>query len=143
MSEENWHEERDRLIELLEAKIAEEARSSADRIRERLKKTLVDLIEVGSDLLVVKGALPHGQFGPWLRAEFGEKAVDWFAYPYGFDSEDVHRAVADAAYAGGLRVGGGWHRASDSARFMRPRLCVGPGLSLDGFRARLTGARLA
>jgi len=79
----------------------------------------------------------------WLRAEFGEKAVDWFAYPYGFDSEDVHRAVADAAYAGGLRVGGGWHRASDSARFMRPRLCVGPGLSLDGFRARLTGARLA
>jgi len=55
----------------LEAKIAEKVRLSADRIRERLKKTLEDLIEVGNDLLVVKEALPHGQFLPWLRAEFG------------------------------------------------------------------------
>ncbi|HEV7389404.1 MAG TPA: polysaccharide deacetylase family protein [Gemmatimonadaceae bacterium] len=79
----------------------------------------------------------------WLRAEFGEKALDWFAYPYGFDSEDVHRAVAEASYAGGLRVGGGWHRPTDGSRFTRPRLCIGPGLSLAGFRARLNGARLA
>ena len=55
----------------LDTKIAEQARSTADRIRERLKKTLEDLIEVGSDLLVVKEALPHGQFLPWLKAEFG------------------------------------------------------------------------
>jgi hypothetical protein len=55
----------------LDTKIAEKARSAADRIRERLTKTLEDLIEVGSDLLEVKEALPHGQFGPWLKAEFG------------------------------------------------------------------------
>ena len=55
----------------LDTKIAEKARSAADRIRERLKKTMEDLIEVGTDLLAVKEALPHGQFLPWLKAEFG------------------------------------------------------------------------
>ncbi len=57
--------------DLVETKIAEQARSTADRIRERLTKTLEDLIAVGNDLLAVKEALPHGQFGAWLRAEFG------------------------------------------------------------------------
>jgi hypothetical protein len=37
----------------------------------RVKKTVEDIIEVGNDLLAVKEALPHGQFLPWLRAEFG------------------------------------------------------------------------
>jgi len=64
----------------LEAKVAKQARSTPGRIRERLKKTLVDLIEFGSDLLAVKEALPHGQFGPWLKAEFGwsERTVQNF-----------------------------------------------------------------
>lgn len=79
----------------------------------------------------------------WLRAEFGHKALDWFAYPYGFDSEDVNRAVAEASYTGGLRIGGGWHRPTPSSRFIRPRFSIGPGLTLAGFRSRLTGARLA
>src|SRR5262249_45505819 len=57
--------------DLLEAKVAEKVRTSADRIRERVKKTVEDIIEVGNDLLAVKEALEHGQFGPWLRAEFG------------------------------------------------------------------------
>jgi hypothetical protein len=57
--------------DLLEGKIAEQARSTAERIRGRLRKTLEDLIEVGGDLLEVKEALPHGQFGAWLKAEFG------------------------------------------------------------------------
>ncbi len=57
--------------DLLETKVAEKVRSSADRIRQKVKKTLEDIIEVGKDLLAVKEALPHGQFGPWLRAEFG------------------------------------------------------------------------
>jgi hypothetical protein len=30
-----------------------------------------DIIEVGNDLQAVKDALPHGQFLPWLKAEFG------------------------------------------------------------------------
>jgi hypothetical protein len=57
--------------DLLETKVAEKVRSSADRIRERVKKTVEDIIEVGNDLLAVKEALEHGQFGPWLKAEFG------------------------------------------------------------------------
>ncbi len=57
--------------DLLEAKVAERVRSSADRIRERVKKTVEDIIEVGNDLLAVKEALEHGHFGPWLKAEFG------------------------------------------------------------------------
>ena len=57
--------------ELLETKVAEQARSSAERIRQKVKKTLEAIIEVGQDLVAVKEALPHGQFGPWLRAEFG------------------------------------------------------------------------
>ncbi len=57
--------------DLLETKVAEQVRSSADRIRERVKKTVEDIIEVGNDLLAVKEALGHGRFSPWLKAEFG------------------------------------------------------------------------
>ncbi len=57
--------------DLLETKVADKVRNAADRIRERIKKTVEDIIEVGNDLLAVKEALPHGQFLPWLRAEFG------------------------------------------------------------------------
>jgi len=57
--------------DLLEMKLADKVRSAADRIRERVKKTVEDIIEVGNDLLAVKEALPHGQFLPWLKAEFG------------------------------------------------------------------------
>jgi hypothetical protein len=57
--------------DLLETKLADKVRNAADRIRERVKKTVEDIIEVGNDLLAVKEALPHGQFLPWLKAEFG------------------------------------------------------------------------
>jgi hypothetical protein len=57
--------------ELLETKLADKLRNAADRIRERVKKTVEDIIEVGNDLLAVKEALPHGQFLPWIKAEFG------------------------------------------------------------------------
>jgi gas vesicle protein len=57
--------------DLLETKLADKVRTTADRIRERIKKTVEDIIEVGNDLLAVKDALPHGQFLPWLKAEFG------------------------------------------------------------------------
>jgi hypothetical protein len=55
----------------LELKTAEKVQAAAERIRETVKRTIEDLIGVGRDLLAVKEALPHGQFGPWLRAEFG------------------------------------------------------------------------
>jgi peptidoglycan/xylan/chitin deacetylase (PgdA/CDA1 family) len=76
----------------------------------------------------------------WLRAEFGEKAIDWLSYPYGLDSPDARRAAAEAGYRGGLRIAGGWHHPSDVAAFARPRLNVPAGVSIEGFRARLLGA---
>ena len=75
----------------------------------------------------------------WLRAEFGEKAIPWLAYPYGLDSKDARRAAANASYAGALRIGGGWHSASDVPALARPRLSIPGNLSLPGFRARLLG----
>jgi hypothetical protein len=42
--------------DLLESKVAEQVRTSADRIRERVKKTVEDIIDVGKDLLAVKEA---------------------------------------------------------------------------------------
>jgi peptidoglycan/xylan/chitin deacetylase (PgdA/CDA1 family) len=79
----------------------------------------------------------------WLRAEFGEKVIDWLAYPYGLESVQARAAVADASYAGALCIDGGWHRAADVSPFARPRLNVGAGLSVAGFRARLQGAVLS
>jgi peptidoglycan/xylan/chitin deacetylase (PgdA/CDA1 family) len=79
----------------------------------------------------------------WLRAEFGDKALNWLAYPYGLDSTAVHRAVAEASYAGALRVSGGWHRPSAVSPFARPRFSIGSRLTVAGLRARLNGARLA
>jgi peptidoglycan/xylan/chitin deacetylase (PgdA/CDA1 family) len=76
----------------------------------------------------------------WLRAEFGEKAIPWVAYPYGLGSEEVFKAAACASFTGGLRIGGGWHRPADTCAFARPRLNVPGGLSVAGLRARLLGA---
>src|SRR4051812_1880466 len=47
------------------------ARSSAAGIREIVKKTLAGAIEVGNELLAIKEGLKHGQFGAWLKGEFG------------------------------------------------------------------------
>lgn len=79
----------------------------------------------------------------WLRAEFGDKALDWLAYPYGLDSHEVHSRVAKASYVGALRIDGGWHSATDVSPFARPRFSVGSRLSVAGLRARLNGARLS
>lgn len=50
---------------------AGKARASADRIRERLRRTLEDIIQVGFDLAKVKAVLGHGSFYRWLADEFG------------------------------------------------------------------------
>ncbi len=46
-------------------------KASGDRIRQKLARTLTDIIDIGNDLVAVKDSLPHGQFGVWLGAEFG------------------------------------------------------------------------
>lgn len=42
-----------------------------DAIKTLERRTSESLIEIGKHLIAVKDALPHGQFGPWLEAEFG------------------------------------------------------------------------
>lgn len=39
-------------------------------IRSRMGKAAASIIEIGERLIEVKKALPHGQFLPWLEAEF-------------------------------------------------------------------------
>lgn len=55
----------------LPSETAQELRLSAERIRLRLKRTAEDIIAIGQDLRDAKDRLSHGQFGPWLDAEFG------------------------------------------------------------------------
>lgn len=45
--------------------------SAAVRIRDRMKRTVEDIIAIGQDLITVKEKLPHGAFLPWIDAEFG------------------------------------------------------------------------
>ena len=79
----------------------------------------------------------------WLHAEFGERVIDWLAYPYGLQSVQTQVATAEASYAGAVRIGGGWHRETEVTPFARPRLNIGAGLSVAGLRARLNGTVLA
>lgn len=53
-----------------DAKLAEKLRITAEQIRETVRKTVEDIIEVGNALTAVKDSLEHGQFGQWLKAEF-------------------------------------------------------------------------
>lgn len=52
-------------------------KAATERIRLRMKRTAEDIIEIGRDLIEVKDALPHGQFGDWLKAEF--EMSEWTA----------------------------------------------------------------
>ena len=79
----------------------------------------------------------------WLRSRFGDRTVDWFAYPYGLNSRQTQIAVADASYRGALRVSGGWHSVAEVSPFARPRLNVAAGLTVDNLRGRLQGALLS
>ena len=40
----------------------------------RMTRTCQDIIEIGRDLLIVKAKLGHGEWLPWLDAEFGMSA---------------------------------------------------------------------
>lgn len=55
----------------LPAEHAGEVRAAAERIKVRLKRTAEDIIEIGRDLIAMKERLAHGQFLPWIEAEFG------------------------------------------------------------------------
>jgi hypothetical protein len=52
----------------LDADIAEAAKKAASRIRTRTQDAIM---QNGKDLLRIKAKLPHGEFGKWIKAEFG------------------------------------------------------------------------
>lgn len=52
----------------------DDVREAAVRIKVRMARTASDIIEIGKDLIAVKEALGHGQFLPWIEAEFGMSA---------------------------------------------------------------------
>lgn len=81
-----------------------------------------------------------GRTHQWLQKEFPDQYIRWLAYPYGVDSAHARRVAAELRYDGALRVSGGWHEASTSEPFGRPRMNVSAGMSLAGFAARINGA---
>jgi hypothetical protein len=48
----------------------EELAAIADRIRDRMRRQVKDIVAIGADLIVVKAMLGHGTFGDWLKREF-------------------------------------------------------------------------
>jgi len=74
----------------------------------------------------------------WLAERFGCYAP-FLAYPYGCHSPTVELEAANAGYAAGLRISGGWMPLATVDPFQIPRLNVPAGLSLDGFVLRLSG----
>ncbi len=54
----------------LPAPIAEEVEAATTRIKDRMARTVTDIIDTGRDLQEVKGKLEHGQFEAWLSNEF-------------------------------------------------------------------------
>jgi len=56
---------------LLDAKISTYVQAAAHRIREKVKRSMQDIIEIGRDLLDVKDRLGFGHFGHWVSQEFG------------------------------------------------------------------------
>jgi peptidoglycan/xylan/chitin deacetylase (PgdA/CDA1 family) len=75
----------------------------------------------------------------WLSERWGARA--WaLSYPYGMSSPQVERAAADTGYKTAFRVDGGALRATAAVRpYAVPRLNIPAGISIDGFRLRLTG----
>jgi len=49
---------------------ADEVKAATMRIKARLKRSVADIVEIGKELTIIKNRLPHGQFLPWITAEF-------------------------------------------------------------------------
>jgi hypothetical protein len=67
--------------------------AATDRLHTLVRKTGEQIIEIGRELIAVKDALPHGQFGLWLESEFGwsqPTASRFVSVAKAFDSETIH-----------------------------------------------------
>ncbi len=70
------------------APVAAEVEAATARIKDRMVRTVTDIIETGRDLLEVKSKLEHGQFESWLNTAFNMttrtaqkymRAAEWMA----------------------------------------------------------------
>jgi len=78
----------------------------------------------------------------WMRARLPTH-LPFVTYPYGLACPEVEEAARAAGYRAGFLAGGGWLPADLAPhRFHLPRYNVPAGLSLDGFRLRLSGLGL-
>jgi hypothetical protein len=50
------------------------AQRAAARFREHQRRTVADALAIGADLVAVKAAIGHGEFGEWLALDFGKSA---------------------------------------------------------------------
>jgi hypothetical protein len=58
-------------LEGLPADAAAEVRDASTRIKVRMHRTAQDIVEIGRDLILIKEKVGHGNFLPWIDAEFG------------------------------------------------------------------------
>ena len=64
--------------------------------------------------------------------------VAWLAYPYGLAPAGID-ITRELGYAGAMLVQGGWFDARNVPRALIPRFNISAGLSIEGFKARLSG----
>lgn len=88
----------------LPAESAIVARTAAERIRLRLKRTVEDIIEIGRELTEVKAELPHGQFLPWIAAEFemsdqSARQFMWVYDRFGDENQKIFEFRPSVIYA--------------------------------------------
>lgn len=74
----------------------------------------------------------------WLR-ERAANVLPCVSYPYGLASPAVEHAAQAAGYRAGLLFESGWLGPHTQNRFAIPRVGIPPGMSVAGFRLRMTG----
>lgn len=79
--------------------VAEAARAAARRIRTMRRALRKGHIVIGRELLAIKAKLKHGQFGPWLHAEFhmSERSAQNYMSAADFVSRNATAAVLPPA----------------------------------------------
>lgn len=73
----------------------------AERIKDRVRKSLSDVVVIGKELTEAKDKLPHGAWLPWLEAEFGWKkstAYQFIAVATKFPNSGSLPIAPSAAY---------------------------------------------
>lgn len=73
----------------------------------------------------------------WLQ-ERPLARVPWLAYPYGLAPTGMD-IIQEMGYAGAMLVQGSWFHATEVPRAMIPRFNIPAGLSIEGFKARVSG----